>query len=385
VNLVVQRYIMSRAPQEWKVGIGGIRRVLYPLSALVFVMLGRVVLQHWQHTALLKLMFFLLLAMAAIRLSVYALRFVFSPSAWLKTAENGIVTMVSIFLVLHFAGVLPEIVQALDDLSITVGKSRISVLLGIQALLVALVTVVVALWVSRILENRLMRAEHLDKNLRVVLTKLLRVFLVLFGVLLALSSLGFDITLLSVFGGALGVGLGLGLQKIASNYVSGFILLLDDSLHMGDVITVENHYGIVSQMRSRYMVLEKLDGTEVVIPNETLITGSYISHTYSERKTRVMLTLQVSYESPLEEAIQLICQAAAAQPRVVDDPEAEVAIMGFGDNGIDLRLSFWIADPEEGSVSLKSAIYLEIWRRFKQHGVVIPYPQRDVRIVSGGE
>ena len=376
---------MSRAPQEWKVGIGGIRRVLYPLSALVFVMLGRVVLQHWQHTALLKLMFFLLLAMAAIRLSVYALRFVFSPSAWLKTAENGIVTMVSIFLVLHFAGVLPEIVQALDDLSITVGKSRISVLLGIQALLVALVTVVVALWVSRILENRLMRAEHLDKNLRVVLTKLLRVFLVLFGVLLALSSLGFDITLLSVFGGALGVGLGLGLQKIASNYVSGFILLLDDSLHMGDVITVENHYGIVSQMRSRYMVLEKLDGTEVVIPNETLITGSYISHTYSERKTRVMLTLQVSYESPLEEAIQLICQAAAAQPRVVDDPEAEVAIMGFGDNGIDLRLSFWIADPEEGSVSLKSAIYLEIWRRFKQHGVVIPYPQRDVRIVSGGE
>ena len=114
VNLVVQRYIMSRAPQEWKVGIGGIRRVLYPLSALVFVMLGRVVLQHWQHTALLKLMFFLLLAMAAIRLSVYALRFVFSPSAWLKTAENGIVTMVSIFLVLHFAGVLPEIVQALD-------------------------------------------------------------------------------------------------------------------------------------------------------------------------------------------------------------------------------------------------------------------------------
>ena len=188
-----------------------------------------------------------------------------------------------------------------------------------------------------------------------------------------------------MFGGALGVGLGLGLQKIASNYVSGFILLLDDSLHMGDVITVENHYGIVSQMRSRYMVLEKLDGTEVVIPNETLITGSYISHTYSERKTRVMLTLQVSYESPLEEAIQLICQAAAAQPRVVDDPEAEVAIMGFGDNGIDLRLSFWIADPEEGSVSLKSAIYLEIWRRFKQHGVVIPYPQRDVRIVSGGE
>src|SRR5690606_17704888 len=177
-------------------------------------------------------------------------------------------------------------------------------------------------------------------------------------------------------------GLGFGLQKIASNYVSGFIILLDKSIHMGDIITVESHYGIVNELRTRYMVLKKLDGTEVVIPNETLISNAVINHSFTDRKARVQLPIQISYDSPLEQAMQLMRDAALANSRVLRDPEPGVHIKGFGESGIDLNLNIWIADPEEGSSGLKSDIYLEIWRSFMQHSISIPYPQREVRILS---
>lgn len=383
VNVFVHRHIMQRAPVSWKLGVDGVKRALFPLSALAFVHLGKLAMSGWGvHTGLLALAGKLLLAMAFVRLAVYTLRYIFAPSSWLKTTENAIAIIIWAVLALHLLGVLPQFLQALDAIGFSAGKSRISVLLVLQALVTVALTLVAALWLSRWLENRLMRASQFDMNLRVVGSKLVRVLLTLVGVLAALSAVGFDITLLSVFGGALGVGLGFGLQKIASNYVSGFILLLDDSLHIGDVITVGQDYGIVSQIQSRYMVLQKLDGTEVVIPNETLIATSYINHTYSERRTRIVMTVQISYDSPLEEAMALMCRAAAAQPRVLADPPPDVVVLGFGENGIDLRLSIWISDPEGGSSSLKSAIYLEMWRLFRQHGVSIPFPQRDVRIVG---
>ncbi len=383
LNLYLHRRLMQRTPQAWQLGVGGIKRVLFPLGSLAFVQLGAVLLRHWQMpTGWLALATTLLLAMAGVRLAVYTLRYIFAPSAWLKTTENAIAAVIWLVLALHLLGVLPQFAQTLDGMSFSIGQTRISVLLVLQAMVTVALTLVAALWVSRLLENRLMRAEKLEMNLRVVGSKLVRILLTLVGVLAALSAVGFDITLLSVFGGALGVGLGFGLQKIASNYVSGFILLLDDSLHIGDVITVGQDYGVVSQIQSRYLVLKKLDGTEVVIPNETLIATSYINHTYSERKTRVLLTVQISYDSPLEEAMALMCQAAAAQPRVLGDPPPDAAVLGFGENGINLRLSVWISDPEGGSTILKSAIYLEMWRLFRQHGISIPFPQREVRVLG---
>jgi small-conductance mechanosensitive channel len=151
---------------------------------------------------------------------------------------------------------------------------------------------------------------------------------------------------------------------------------------MGDVITVDAHYGVVNDLRTRYMVLRKLDGTEVVIPNETLITDIVINHSSSDRRARVQMPIQISYDSPLEQAMQLMRDAALANPRVLKDPGPDVHITGFGESGIDLNLNVWIADPEEGSAGLKSDIYLEIWRSFKQHGVVIPFPQREIRMLS---
>ena len=383
LNKLLHRNLMQKAPETWKVGVGGLKRMLFPLTTLVFVYLGKLILQHWQHTSLLTLASTLLVAMALVRLAVYTLRYIFSPSAWLKTTENAISGVVWLLVALHLVGFLPEILRALDEVSFSVGKVRFSLLLIVQSLVTVAVTVVIALWLSRLLENRVMRAERINMNLRVVVTKLLRVTLTLVGVLAALSAVGFDITLLSVFGGALGVGLGFGLQKIASNYVSGFIILLDESVHLGDVMTIDGHYGVVSQIRSRYLVLRKLDGTEVVIPNETLIGTAVINHSFTDRKARINLPIQISYESGLEDAMTLMRDVASQHPRVLKDPPPETQILGFGENGIDLQLVLWIPDPEEGSASLKSSLYLEIWHAFQKHGVAIPYPQRDVRIVSG--
>jgi small-conductance mechanosensitive channel len=382
LNKLLHRNLMQKAPETWKVGVGGLKRMLFPLTTLVFVYLGKLILQHWQHTSLLTLASTLLVAMALVRLAVYTLRYIFSPSAWLKTTENAISGVVWLLVALHLVGFLPEILRALDEVSFSVGKVRFSLLLIVQSLVTVAVTVVIALWLSRLLENRVMRAERINMNLRVVVTKLLRVTLTLVGVLAALSAVGFDITLLSVFGGALGVGLGFGLQKIASNYVSGFIILLDESVHLGDVMTIDGHYGVVSQIRSRYLVLRKLDGTEVVIPNETLIGTAVINHSFTDRKARINLPIQISYESGLEDAMMLMRDVASQHPRVLKDPPPETQILGFGENGIDLQLVLWIPDPEEGSASLKSSLYLEIWHAFQKHGVAIPYPRRDVRIVS---
>jgi len=382
INKLVQMQLMQKAPETWKVGVGGLKRVLFPLTSLAFVYLGKLVLQHWQHTSILALASTLLVAMALVRLAVYTLRYIFSPSTWLKTTENAIASVIWLGVALHLVGFLPEILRALDDISFTAGKNRVSLLLILQAMTTVIVTVVIALWLSRLLENRVMRAERINMNMRVVLTKLLRVVLTLVGVLAALSAIGFDITLLSVFGGALGVGLGFGLQKIASNYVSGFIILLDESVHLGDVMTIDGHYGVVSQIRSRYLVLRKLDGTEVVIPNETLIGSAVINHSFSDRKARINLPIQISYESGLEEAMNLMREVAGRHPRVMKDPGPETQILGFGESGIDLQLVLWIPDPEEGSASLKSSLYLEIWHAFQKHGIGIPYPQRDIRIVG---
>lgn len=383
VNGLLRAYVMRHAGERWKVGIEGINRILFPLTSLVLVAVGQAILRMWQATTLLEVASTLLVAMAVIRLLVYALRYIFSPGTWVRAMENIIATFVWLVLALYLSGLLPKLVATLNSISFGVGKNPITLLLILQSILTVLVTLIVVLWISRAIENKLMRTQQIHMNVRVVLTKLIRVVLTVLAVLIALSAVGFDITLLSVFGGALGVGLGFGLQKIASNYVSGFIILLDKSIHMGDIITVDSHYGIVNELRTRYMVLKKLDGTEVVIPNETLITNAVINHSFTDRKAQVHLSIQISYDSPLEMAMELMRSVALAQRRVLQDPEPSVHIKGFGENGIDLDLSLWIGDPEEGSSSLKSEIFLNIWRSFQQHSIAIPFPQREIRILAG--
>lgn len=382
INGILRAKVMRTAPETWKRGIGGVNRVLFPLSTLVLVQLAKLVLGYWQHTSMLELASTLLLAMAVIRLVVYGVRYILAPGGLLKTLENVISTFIWLVLALHLSGLLPQIVNALEDVKFNVGKSHVNLLLALQAIFTIIITILITLWFSRVLENKLMSAHNVNMNLRVVLTKLLRIVLLFIAILIALSAVGLDITLLSVFGGALGVGLGFGLQRIASNYVSGFIILLDKSMQIGDVITVDGHYGVVSDLRTRYLVLRKLDDTQVIIPNELLIINTVINHSLTDHKARVQMPVQVSYDSPLEQAMQLILDIVKQHARILQTPEPAVLIKGFGESGIDLMLSIWIPDPEEGSSSLQSDIYLEIWRAFQQHHISIPFPQREVRIIG---
>jgi len=382
INGILRVYVMKHAPEQWKVGIGGINRVLFPLSSLLLVYIGQVFLNNWHNTVMLKLAITLLIAMAVIRLVVYALRYIFVAGGWVRAMESAIATTVWIVLALHLSGLLPNLLSVMNSVSFMMGKSEVTLLLILKAIIIILLTLFGALWVSRMIENRLLGSHHMNMNLRVVLSKVVRIFFILIAILLALSSVGLDITLLSVFGGALGVGLGFGLQKIASNYASGFIILLDESIHIGDIITIDTHYGVVSEMRSRYLVLKKLDNTEVIIPNELLVANVMINHSMTDRKVRVQLAVQVSYQTDLDLAMKLMVEAAKTQERVLQDPPPNALLKGFADSGIDLVMNVWITDPEEGTMGLQSEIYMDIWRAFKKHNVSIPYPQREVRILN---
>ena len=216
----------------------------------------------------------------------------------------------------------------------------------------------------------------------VMISKVMRIALYIIAIIVTLSSLGLNLTFLSVFGGAFGVGLAFGLQKIASNYISGFIILLDKSIHIGDILTIGEHYGVVTVIRSRYTILKMLDGIEVIIPNETLISENIINHTLSDRKSRVSVDVQISYKSSVDKAFEIMLNAAKNEVRVLNDPEPSVYLMKFADSGIDLMLSFYIVDPEEGSWELKSNVYREIWSEFQKHGIEIPYPHRMIEIIN---
>ena len=385
INGVLRSYVMRSAPEHWKLGIGGINRVLFPLSTLIFVVLGKFAIASWHHTSLLVLVSKLLLAMAAIRLIVFAVRYISQPSGMLKALENTISGFVWLVLALHLSGILPGVVDTLESIEFNISKSPINLLVALQGLLTVLVTIFIAMWASRVIENKLMRIQDINMNLRVVLSKLLRIFLIFIALLTALSAVGLDITMLSVFGGALGVGLGFGLQRIASNYVSGFIILLDKSMQIGDVLTIDMHYGVVSDLRTRYLVLRKLDGTQVIIPNEMLIINPVINHSFTDHTARVQMPIQISYDSDLELAMKLMYEIAQDHPRVLVEPVQTVHVKGFGENGIDLMLTVWIPDPEEGSAALQSELNLKIWQAFKANNISIPFPQREVRILNAPE
>lgn len=384
LNLHLHKQIAAgKVNTVYKLLLGGIERLFFPFVAFLLLVIARYSLQHWMHVGLIRLAARMLLAMVIVRSLVYVLRYVFSPSAWLHSFERVIAWSVWVIVALHISGFLDPALQILEDVKFTAGKQKLNLLLLMQGALTIVVTMLVALWLSRMIELRLMASTNINSNWRVIMVKLVRMVAIVIALLMSMAAVGIDITMLSVFGGALGVGLGFGLQKIASNYVSGFIILMDKSLHMGDIVTISNHYGIVKELRSRYMILRKLDGTEVIIPNETMITDVVINHTSAAHKAKVPIPIQISYESDLDQAMHILREIGLSHQRTMkDDSAVDVIIKSFGESGIDLQLSVWVADPEEGSAKLQSEIYYAIWQRFKAHNIQIPYPQRDVRIIA---
>lgn len=369
----------------WAAGAGGLQKIGLPLGILFFVWLFRELLRLWQDELhLLNLAVPLLSALVIVRLVVHVLRYAIKSGDKLKSWERGIAWIVWGGMALHITGVLPRVRAALDAVAFESGGHRFSLLLLLEASTVIVLAVIGALWLAQVLESRLMRVPGMDLSLRMALSKAAKTFLLILAVLVALPAVGIDLTVLSVFGGALGVGLGFGLQKIASNYVSGFIILLDRSIRIKDMITVDNRYGQVAQMNTRYTLLRAQDGTEAVIPNEMLITQTVVNHSLTRPDVRVELPIQVAYSTDLEMARDLMTQVAKAHPRVItsDNEEPRVLLREFADNGIALDLVIWIKDAEDGQLNLRSDLNWGIWRAFREHGIEIPYPQRVVHLVS---
>jgi small-conductance mechanosensitive channel len=367
-------------------GFASFGPVAWPLLALAMIALAKPVLAKWQHVNLLKFALPLIGAFALIRVVFYALRRIFLRDGQagnvLFLFERAFATIVWLGFAIYITGMWPNLVAYLDDTVIPVGRHEISLLLILQAGLAIGATLIIALWAGAVLEERLMRMENMHSSIRTVLARSARATLILFAILISLSLAGIDLTVLSVFGGALGVGIGLGLQKIVSSYISGFVILLERSLAVGDMVNVGTSYGQVTQINTRYTVVRSLDGMESVIPNEMLVSGLVQNYSLSDRRLRVATQVTVGYDTDIEELIPALVELIACIPRVCTEPAPHGLLLRFGADGLELEFGFWIQDPENGKGNLLSAVNRAIWKELQQRGVSVAYPQREVRVLN---
>jgi small-conductance mechanosensitive channel len=285
-------------------------------------------------------------------------------------------------MALYITGMWPDLLDFLNDTVVPLGRNKISLEAILQGAVSVAVLLMLALWAGAALEERLMKMDGLHSSLRVVMARMGRAVLILVSVLVSLSLVGIDLTVLSVFGGALGVGLGLGLQKIASNYVSGFIILLDRSLTIGNMISVGSSSGRVTHINTRYTVLQGFDGGETIVPNEMLVSGVVLNSSLSNSMSSASATVSVGYESDVEQVQALMAAAAASVTRVSKIKPPSASLVNFGASGLDMKVGFWVDDVENGTGGVVNDVNLAIWKSFKKHGISIPFPQSEVRLIG---
>jgi len=332
----------------------------------------------------------LAVALIVIRVLAFAVRRSLSPNDALKRFENKAALAVWLLVAAEMLGWLDFIVATLDSVGLSTGKNRITVWSVVAALFAVSVCVIASLWVARWIDRRVSRIETLAPSTRIGIVKTSYAFFVGFGILLGLRASGVDLTALTVFSGAIGLGLGFGLQAIAANFVSGFVLLVDKSIKPGDVIsftgttgTSTHGFGWVEELRGRYIVIRDRDGVATLVPNQNVITNPVINWSYGHPKVRLRLPLRISYGDDAELALRLLLEATSDHPRILRDPPPVSRLMEFTDYGMEVEVRFWIGDPAEGVNNVRSDINRKIWALFRKHGITIPPAQREVRILEG--
>jgi small-conductance mechanosensitive channel len=283
---------------------------------------------------------------------------------------------------LSILGLLGPVRDALDSAGLVVGGLRITALVAIKATVLLLVALWAATTASNFLDQRIKGVAELTPSIQVLLAKLIRIALITFAVLIALSSVGIDLSALALFSGAVGVGVGFGLQKIVSNLVSGIILLADKSIKPGDVITVGDSFGWVDSLGARYTSVVSRDGREYLIPNEDFVTQRVINWSYSNDRVRLDVPFGVSYGSDPHRVRDCALAAVAKLPRILEQPGPACHLVKFGDSSLDFSLRFWIRDPVEGVGNIRSVVLFALWDAFKREGIEIPYPVRELRMVN---
>lgn len=357
--------------------------VLFPALLLVLGYFARAALLKFVPLAVFKVAIPVLVSLVVIRVGVKVLRVALSSAPWVRALEHSISWLAWLGMVLWVSGLLPVVLNELDDITWALGGSTLSLRTLIEGALTAAAVLILALWVSSAIEARLLRqAVGSDLSLRKAISNATRALLMFLGLIIALSAVGIDLTALSVLGGAIGVGIGFGLQKLASNYVSGFVILAERSMRIGDNVKVDGFQGRITDINARYTVIRSLGGSESIVPNEVLITTRVENLSLADTRVWLSTTVSVAYDSDVDLVIRLLESAALEQPRVVRDPGPSAALSAFGADGLEFILGYWIDDPENGQLGLRSDINLSILAALRKNGVEIPFPQRVVHLKS---
>jgi small-conductance mechanosensitive channel len=324
-----------------------------------------------------------------VRSAVHALSVSLGPNSWIRAWELRITFMVWVAISFQVLGWFTGIEHTLDSVDLIPGKAQFSLWSLLKGIVVIAGFLVVTSLIARTIERRVMKLEGIAISTRIGISKFSTFALLALGVLLGVNASGVDLTALTVLTGAVGLGLGFGLQSIASNFVSGFVLLLDKSIKPGDVIsftgttgTSSENFGWVQELRGRYIVVRDRDGVETLVPNQNLMTNSVINWSYSDQRVRIRLPVHISFQDDPEVALQVLIDAAANHPRILKEPGPVSRLMSFENHGMRVEVRFWIRDPMNGVNNVRSDVNREIWRLFKKHGITIPVQQLDVRLLQ---
>ena len=380
-------WLLRRAVRESDLSVLLGRRlidgVLFPALLWGMTFGSRALLTQAHPIALFNILLPVCTSLMLIRLGVKVLQAAFGQAPFVRMLERTISWLAWMAVVLWVTGILPLVLDELDQIHWKVGGSVMSVRTLIEGTLTTGAVLIFTLWLSSAIESRLLKsASGGSLSLRKVISNTVRVLLMFVGLLLALSSVGIDLTALSVLGGAVGVGIGFGLQKLAANYVSGFVILAERSMRIGDNVKVDSFEGRITDIKARYTVIRSATGRESIVPNEMLITQRVENLSLTDPKIWQSTVVSVAYDSPVDEVITLLVDACARQPRVLQDPAPSAALSAFGADGLEFTVIYWIEDPEKGQLNLKSDINRAILKGLQDKGIEIPYPQRVVHTLA---
>ena len=377
--------------QSWQVWLleGGVIIAPYFIALVLLLLVRGVIGAVGMHTAVVDVALQLVAALLLVRLAVYVLRLVLGEESWIRAWESRITFVVWLAIGFELLGWFGKIESSLDMIDLLPGKATFSLWALIKGIVVVTGFVLITSLIARTIERRVMAIDGLAISTRIGISKFAYFFLLGLGILLGINAAGVDLTALTVLTGAIGLGLGFGLQAIASNFVSGFVLLMDKSIKPGDVISFTGHtgtstenFGWVQELRGRYVVVRDRDGVETLVPNQNLITTSVINWSYSDQRVRLRLPVTISFRDDPELALELLIEAACEHPRILRDPGPVSRLLAFEDSGMRLEARFWIRDPMNGVNNVRSDVNRKIWKLFKQHGITIPVTQHEVRMLQ---
>jgi small-conductance mechanosensitive channel len=357
------------------------------LALLILLILRTLIAAAGGAVQLLDIAMELAATLVLVRLGMYLLRLGLGPDSWMRKWEQPLTLIIWLGISFQLIGWFEAIQSTLNDINLLPGRGQFTLWALLKGLVIISAFVLITSVLARALERRIMTIESIALSTRIGINKFSYFFLVGLGVLLGINAAGVDLTALTVLTGAVGLGLGFGLQSIASNFVSGFVLLMDKSIKPGEVIsftgmpgTSTESFGWVQALRGRYVVVRDRDGVETLVPNQSLITNPVINWSYSDRKVRLKLPVRISYNDDPEQALAILMRAVEGHPRILHEPAPVSRLMQFSDHGMDLELRFWIADPEAGVNNVRSDVNRLIWRLFRESKITIPMAQREVFI-----